>query len=490
MKKFDAAYARQSVEKKNSVSISDQLDLCRQTAGNKKLKVYKDAGYSGKNTERPDFQRLLKDIRADKIGTLYVYRLDRFSRSVADFGKLWEILQEHHVEFVSVNENFDTTTPMGRAMLHIIMVFAQLERETTAERVRDNYYRRVTLGAWPGGPAPYGYTSGQVHNSEGQMIATLKPNDKAEIVLQIYKEYTGDEDMSLRLLAKKLMDAGILGPTGKHWDNTSISRILHNPTYVMADEQVRLHYLGLGANIVSPLEAFDGLHGILLIGRGEGISKYTRVKGAMVSVLNSVGIIPSSLWLKCQAKLAHNQKIGNAGRGTHTWLSGLLKCAKCGYSLNVVTQGNRRWLLCSGRYNRRCCDAVISLKVAELEEVVEIEIAKLLDESITETPENPEEDVYAKRIEEINRRADRLVDAFAESTEISNVYLQRALVRLDKERQELFETKKRAQQGYLTMQKNILVFSKLTFEEKKVIASQFINRIEVSQNSAEVKWNV
>ena len=124
----DAIYARQSVEKLNSLSIEGQIDLCRRAAG-KELRVYQDRGYSGKNTERPAFQSLLRDIQAGKIGKLYVYRLDRFSRSVADFGRLWEILQASHVEFVSVSENFDTTTPMGRAMLHIIMVFAQLERE-------------------------------------------------------------------------------------------------------------------------------------------------------------------------------------------------------------------------------------------------------------------------------------------------------------------------------------------------------------------------
>ena len=143
--KFNAAYARQSLLKKDSLSISGQLDMCRKMAGGD-LAVYKDAGYSGKNTKRPDFERLLRDIKADKVQKLYVYRLDRFSRSVADFGRLWEILQEHNVEFVSVSENFDTSSPMGRAMLHIIMVFAQLERETTAERVRDNYYRRASLG--------------------------------------------------------------------------------------------------------------------------------------------------------------------------------------------------------------------------------------------------------------------------------------------------------------------------------------------------------
>lgn len=141
--KYDAAYARQSLLKKDSISIAGQLDLCQRAAGGGKLKLYKDAGYSGKNTECPDFKRLMKDIKADLVKKLYVYRLDRFSRSVADFGQLWEILQAHNVEFVSVSENFDTTTPMGRAMLHIIMVFAQLERETTAEHIKDNYYRRA-----------------------------------------------------------------------------------------------------------------------------------------------------------------------------------------------------------------------------------------------------------------------------------------------------------------------------------------------------------
>ena len=161
--KTDAVYARQSVEKKDSLSIAGQIDLCRRTAGGGELRVYKDAGYSGKNTERPAFQQLMKDIRADRIGTLYVYRLDRFSRSVADFGQLWEVLQEHHVEFVSVNENFDTKTPMGRAMLHIIMVFAQLERETTAERV------------WARGPAAQHPTASTMAGPGGGMAGKSRP---------------------------------------------------------------------------------------------------------------------------------------------------------------------------------------------------------------------------------------------------------------------------------------------------------------------------
>ena len=480
--KCAAAYARQSVEKKNSVSISGQLDLCRRAAGSRDLKLYQDAGYSGKNTERPDFQRLMKDIRADRISTLYVYRLDRFSRSVADFGQLWEVLQTHHVEFVSVSENFDTSTPMGRAMLHIIMVFAQLERETTAERVRDNYYRRLSMGAWPGGPAPYGFTVGRARNRDRRVVPTLLPNEKAEIVLRIFRLYGEDGDVSLRFLAKRLMEDGIPGPGGKHWDSCSVSRILHNPAYVMADEQVRLHFLGHGVSVVSPQDAFDGRHGLLLVGKSSSGDN-------MVSVLNSTGLVPADLWLRCQEKLAHNRQIGNAGRGTHSWLSGLMKCARCGYSLNVVTRGDGRWLLCSGRYNRRCCDAAIGIRIADLEAGVEEEIEKLLAECPDEAAEPAEDDACAKRLEELERRTDRLLDAFAESGDMSTACLQRALGRLEQERQSLLEARKR-EMGCREVRRQKLVFSELSFGEKKAVAAQFVERIEAEGDSAEVRWRV
>ena len=156
---MDAIYARQSVDKADSLSIQGQIDLCRQKAG-AEFRIYQDKGYSGKNTNRPAFQRMIEDVEKGLVQKIIVYRLDRFSRSIADFGRLWEILKRHSVEFVSINETFDTSTPMGRAMLNIIMVFAQLERETTAERVRDNYYQRAKLGSWPGGPAPMAFPSG------------------------------------------------------------------------------------------------------------------------------------------------------------------------------------------------------------------------------------------------------------------------------------------------------------------------------------------
>lgn len=485
---WDAVYARQSVEKKDSLSISGQIALCRRAAEGRELKVYQDCGYSGKNTERPAFQRLLKDVRADRIGTLYVYRLDRFSRSVADFGQLWEILQAHRVEFCSVNERFDTATPMGRAMLHIIMVFAQLERETTAERVRDNYYRRLALGAWPGGPAPYGFDVGRAKNAGGKEIPTLLPNGDAEQVRQLFQAY-GDEECSLGKLAKSLTRAGVHGPRRAEWDSVTLSRILHNPVYVMADEQVRLYYLSRGAEIAAPPEAFDGAHGAMLAGRrNRGQRGAPPAQAQRLTVLNSAGLVPPALWLRCQEKLERNRQIGNSGKGTHTWLSGLLKCAKCGYSLKILEEGPRRRMVCSGRYNLAHCNAAIGADLGALEQAAAEEIEGLLQACPAEPSEDEARDALAEQLAELARKADRLVDAFAESRELDRRYLQRALGRLEAERRQLLETHKRAARSGRPAER--LRFADLDFAGKKLVARQYIDRIEVGETGAEIFWKV
>ena len=145
---MDAIYARQSIDKKDSISIETQIEYCKRFSSEAPL-VFYDKGFSGKNTNRPAFQQLMEAVETGQVSKIIVYRLDRFSRSIADFSQIWTKLEQRNVEFQSVTENFDTSSPMGRAMLNIVLVFAQLERETTAERVRDNYQHRFALGSWP-----------------------------------------------------------------------------------------------------------------------------------------------------------------------------------------------------------------------------------------------------------------------------------------------------------------------------------------------------
>lgn len=483
---MDAIYARQSIDKADSLSIQGQIDLCKkQTSEN--VKIYEDKGYSGKNTNRPAFQRMMEDVEKGLIRKIVVYRLDRFSRSIADFGRLWETLKRCGVEFVSINETFDTSTPMGRAMLNIIMVFAQLERETTAERVRDNYYQRVKLGAWPGGPAPFGFTISRT--GEGKGLPTLIANEKAAVVERIFHAYAQDE-ASLGSVARSLNAEGIPAPKRATWDNVTLSRILHNPAYVMADQEVCLYYAAKGLKMTHAPEEFDGLHAGLVIGkRDRSAGKYQDLKDQNFSLANHVGIVAADVWLRCQYKLDKNRQLGRAGQGKHTWLSGLLKCDSCGYSIKVNRDGEKYYLTCSGRYNLNACDQTIRVDLRGLEDSVASELEQLLDQCPDVVVQQSREKEYSAALEEIERKIQRLIDALAQSDAVSVSYINSAIKRLDEQREQLLNQWNEKKKNTSPMVRR-LEFAPLEFEQKKLVAAQFIKEIRLSGDTADVIWNV
>ena len=118
---------------------------------------YDDGGFSGGDTDRPALQRLLEDVRAGKVDVIVVYKVDRLTRSLADFAKLVELFDKHNVSFVSVTQQFNTTTSMGRLTLNVLLSFAQFEREVTSERIRDKIAASKRKGLWVGGMVPLGY---------------------------------------------------------------------------------------------------------------------------------------------------------------------------------------------------------------------------------------------------------------------------------------------------------------------------------------------
>ena len=192
-----AIYARQSINKMDSISIETQIEECekqlrkgeKQLRKGEKASVYFDKGYSGKNTDRPEFQRLLEDIRLGSVSRVICYKLDRVSRSVLDFTMMMETFSRYKVDFISCNEKFDTSTPMGRAMLSICIVFAQLERETIQQRVIDAYCSRSRKGYYMGGRCPYGF------GVEEYVIDGIKTShyvvipEEAEVLKLMYSMY-------------------------------------------------------------------------------------------------------------------------------------------------------------------------------------------------------------------------------------------------------------------------------------------------------------
>ncbi len=161
---------------------------------------YDDGGFSGGDTDRPALQRLLADVRAGKIDVIVVYKVDRLTRSLADFAKLVELFDQHKVSFVSVTQQFNTTTSMGRLTLNVLLSFAQFEREVTSERIRDKISASKRKGLWVGGMAPLGY------DTKDRRITVNEA--EADRVRTIFRRYV--ELGSLNLLMSDLRKRGIV----------------------------------------------------------------------------------------------------------------------------------------------------------------------------------------------------------------------------------------------------------------------------------------
>ena len=159
-----AIYVRKSKWTGRGESIENQILMCREyiekfieDSREAQILVYSDEGFSGKDTNRPEFQKMLEDMKQGPFQYLVCYRLDRLGRNLADLALLIEKLNREHTEFVSIKEHFDTSTPMGKAMVYFSGVLAQMEREQIGERVRDNMFLLARSGRWLGGSTPLGF---------------------------------------------------------------------------------------------------------------------------------------------------------------------------------------------------------------------------------------------------------------------------------------------------------------------------------------------
>ena len=183
---------------------------------------YEDPGFSGGNMERPGLKRLLKDIQAGKIDIVVVYKIDRLSRSLADFAKMVEVFDNHTVSFSSVTQQINSATSMGRLMLNVLLSFAQFEREVTGERIRDKIAASKRKGMWMGGSVPLGY---RVENRALQ----IEPQE-AELVQRIFEQFIAEK--STTKIVKELNEQGIQTKRKKAFCKQSIYKILHNRTYI------------------------------------------------------------------------------------------------------------------------------------------------------------------------------------------------------------------------------------------------------------------
>ena len=186
------------------------------------FKIYNDAGFSGAILERPALQELLSDLKKEKIDVVLVYKIDRLTRSPKDFYQLIEFFEQAKIDFISITERFDTSTPAGRLLRNIMLTFSQFERELTSERTKDKMLERAKKGLANGGLTPYGYI---------RQDKKLIPHPKeAEEIKSIFETYI--ESGSTAKTYQMLKDKGVKNKLGKNFSKTNISHILRNVIYI------------------------------------------------------------------------------------------------------------------------------------------------------------------------------------------------------------------------------------------------------------------
>ena len=492
-----AIYARQSVDRADSISVEQQIEICRYETRGEAFTQYSDRGYSGKDTNRPGLTQMMNDISEGQIDTVIVYRLDRISRSILDFSNMIEFFGRYGVKFISATEKFDTSSPMGNAMLNICIVFAQLERETIQKRVADAYYSRCRKSLYMGGPLPYGFRKvpaviDGIHTSMYEAA-----DEEAETVKLIYEMYS-QPDTSYGDVIKKLNALGIR-KRGSDWARPRIRDILVNPIYVKADLDVYDFFVRNGADIADPPSAFTGENGCYSYkNRSEKKKKSSGLCGIQIVAAPHKGIIDSEIWLRCREKCMSRNQVIPSQKAKNSWLCGKIKCGNCGHALTVkrFSTRNSRYLMCSERMNSGTCCGAGTLYADEIEEIVSAEInRKLAKLRILPRAESDVTDIERSGLgTELAKTDDEIKVLLERVGEADNAlfrYINERINALDRRRNELNERIKAAEQKkYADEEEDIDMWSALSFEDKRRAADILIKVICAADRKLTIQWRI
>ncbi|MBQ8193123.1 MAG: recombinase family protein [Bacilli bacterium] len=356
-KRKKAIYSRKSKYTGKGESIENQIDTCKHylktyidpTLNDEDIVVFNDEGYTGANTDRPQFQEMMKRLKDDEFDTIVCYRLDRVSRNVLDFANLYEDWQEHDVDFVSVSERFDTTTPMGKAMLFIAITFAQLERDTIAERIRDNMYKLAKTGRWLGGNVPLGFMSEKmeklnINGKKTNLFKLVPVDEEISIINTIFSKFL--ELKSQTKVESYLIQNDFKTKRDCDFSRWGVKNILRNPVYAIADKDMLDYFVENEVEVYNEADEFDGQHGIIGYCKTEktktGRVKYKDLQDWIVAIGEHKGIIKGKDWVEVQNLLKMNEdKNYRKPIKNNAILVGVLRCSHCNSLMRAKLKQNK-----------------------------------------------------------------------------------------------------------------------------------------------------
>ena len=499
--RIKAIYSRQSVDKKDSISTESQIEFCQYELKGETYRAYTDKGYSGKNTDRPKFQELVRDIEQGLISKVIVYKLDRISRSIIDFAKMMELFQKYNVEFVSATEKFDTSTPMGRAMLNICIVFAQLERETIQKRVQDAFHSRIKKGYFMAGQAPYGFTlEPTIIDDIRTKKMTINPetSDHVRLMFEMYARPGTSFGDIIRYFANNGIDIN-----GIVLSRSQISHMLKNPVYVQADLDVYEFFKSHGADVVNEAADFAGINGCYFYtGRDTTENKSVSLKGHTLVIAPHEGFISSETWLACRKKLMNNITFPGTHKAKSTWLVGKVKCGKCGAALmNNSNRNGFSYFRCRKRVDSKSCEGCGTIRIHEFEDFIYNEmINKLKGFQIltggNPTKVNPKLTALNVELVQVENEIEKLLDNLISANATLLSYANNRIEELDAKRQSLTKTIADMRTSTLSPEQTNSIsgyldnWNSVCFEDRRLVVDGLITKINATSECVQIEWKI
>ena len=394
---------------------------------------------------------------------------------------------------------------MGRAMLNICIVFAQLERETIQMRVQDAYVSRSRRGFYMGGRIPYGYKL-EPYIIDGKKTSHYVPiPEEAEIVKLIFTLYA-EPQTSYGDIVRYLVANNITNSRSKDggWDRCRLAEMIKNPVYVRADLDLYRFYKDQGTILHNSPEDYIGLFGCYLYSDKSAGRKTIHLEGQHVVLAPHEGIVPSDIWLRARLKCLNNKQVVKPLKGKNSWLVGKIKCGKCGYALTIRKAKTKigRYFICSRRMQTNRCEGVGGIDAGALEAFILSEMKEHVKqfEILSKPgirPENPKIQEINVKIEQVTVEINKLLDKVANADGILMDYINGRIKELDAKinayRQELSELSPLENtERYNTEQlKNYMDhWDELEFDDKREVVDQLIVVIHATEDSCEIKWKI
>lgn len=456
-----ALYTRVSTaeQAKEGYSIGEQEDRLKKYAAAMNwtvYRVYTDAGYSGATTDRPALQMLLSDAECRLFDKVVVYKLDRLSRSQKDTLMLIEDkFLQNGIDFVSMSENFDTATPFGRAMIGILAVFAQLEREQIKERMMLGKEARAKQGKYQGGksvPIGYDYTDGKLVINEYEKLQ----------VKEIFRLFL--EGKSIATITKRLNEQGLRHKHGK-WNRQTVRHVLHSRTY---------------------------------LGELKYQKKWISGEQEPLIDINTHAAAKELLDAQSAAFTQHKRR----GR-VNSLLGGYLVCGVCGttYSKKVQGEKQRPYYCCYSRMKKyqpaaedlHCTNK--SWRMEELDNLVLNEMRKLhVEDFSTDAPKNPLPPALEAELKKTDEQVNRLLDLYADGA-IPREQLDEKIKALNEKRSAIAAQIEHRKRPVNTerLKKQVASISDVIdrgiYEEQRALVEALIDRVVITGSDIEIHWN-